>query len=285
MSNLALNTYNNNLMELDGLLKKAFSLNTYKSYCFDLTQFQNKIKKSLLEATQIDVLDYFESLKESFSNNTINRKISAISSVFNKLMAFGIIHVNPVSSAKKIKKNINLKTQMRFSLLERTEIEKLINNSRDRRLGGIIEFLANTGCRISEIIHLKNKNILTAGNDVIMKIIGKGNKERTLLIDINLYQKLKSIFSSDSDFLFVTKNNKQYDRKNLWKQIKRLSMKVLDRMDIHPHSFRHFAGTALKEQYGLDFTSHYLGHSDISITAKFYVHSDYSKIKPILVNK
>jgi len=153
--------------------------------------------------------------------------------------------------------------------LKRYEVEQLISQS-SRRIGLIIKFLFYTGCRISELIGIRLNNCYTENNFVKIKIVGKGRKERILIIPENLFNELKTFFNG-KQYLFETKNGGQFNRSNLFIEIRRYSRKILNK-SIGCHTFRHSFGSYHIQERKIDIVSvsKYMGHSDIGTTSKFY---------------
>lgn len=186
-------------------------------------------------------------------------------------------------------------------ILTSQEKEKLLSfwNTRywsQKRNKIIIDFLLNTGLRISELINLRwtDINIQTGKIHIIA---GKGEKDRMIWIDqetLEIIRKwrdtqlkkliMKSFEESKILFVFTTSTNQKLDAGNLRRSIYRASKKSIGRK-ISPHLLRHtFASELLRETNNLRIVQKTLGHSDIS-TTQIYTHIVDSELESALKNK
>ena len=125
----------------------------------------------------------------------------------------------------------------------------------------LLDFLLNTGMRISEITNLKGVNISFQNHNI--QFIGKGKKVRLVRISkkfTNLilgYVNQKKIFPSDIIFPKSVRNY-QYVFENA-----KLPA---------PHGFRHhYAITILRKTRNIKYLQEQLGHSNMNTTASFYL--------------
>ena len=73
--------------------------------------------------------------------------------------------------------------------LTKAELNKLISSTENDRDSLIIEFLANTGLRIGELTKLTKKDFDFENN--VVKVCGKGDKERTVPLNTEIAKKIK----------------------------------------------------------------------------------------------
>ena len=212
-------------------LERGLSMNSIKSYEFDIVQFknfiiENKIDESPKKCSSSTVKRY---LYKNFSNKKSRsqaRSISALKSFFNYLLFEGKINSSPLNDIESPKIENKLP-----EVLTEDEIKRLISSvNLDSEFGQrnktIIEVLYGTGIRVSELIELKLSNIFF--NENILKVTGKGNKERFVplgkiaSIEIKKYlnnrDKLK-INSKFSDILFLNRYGRQLTRSMIFKVI------------------------------------------------------------------
>lgn len=172
-------------------------------------------------------------------------------------------------------------------VLKPVEVQRLIAKSGEK-VSLFVEFLAATGCRISEGLGIKVSQIKPVGAHVNIRIVGKGQKERTLRVDSELVDRIKVHFQGKT-YLFETANGKPYRREYVFMQIRKSAKKILGKT-IYPHMFRHTCATQLLRMYPEDLAgiSAYLGHAKVSTTADMYIHGKlafeklngyYAKIK------
>ena len=275
-------------------LERGLSDNSVKSYDYDLILFKkfliaNKINDTPLNCKPETIKNY---LYKSFSDKksiSQARSISAIKSFFNYLIFEGYIKDSPISNIESPKQEKKLP-----KVLTEEEIKKLINSidlNHDfgQRNKTIIEILYGTGIRVSELINLKLSNIFFKEN--IIKVIGKGNKERfvplgeiasnELKIYINNRNRLK-IDSKSSDILFLNRYGRGLTRSMIFKIISDASKRVGLDKKISPHTLRHsFATHLIKNGADLRTIQLILGHESIT-TTEIYTHLDTLHLEEVL---
>lgn len=275
-------------------LERGLSDNSIKSYDYDLILFKkfliaNKINDTPINCKPETIKNY---LYKSFSDKksiSQARSISAIKSFFNYLIFEGYIKDSPISNIESPKQEKKLP-----KVLTEEEIKKLINSidlnhEFGQRNKTIIEILYGTGIRVSELINLKLSNIFFKEN--IIKVIGKGNKERfvplgeiasnEMKIYINNRNRLK-IDSKSSDILFLNRYGRGLTRSMIFKIISDASKRVGLDKKISPHTLRHsFATHLIKNGADLRTIQLILGHESIT-TTEIYTHLDTLHLEEVL---
>ena len=138
------------------------------------------------------------------------------------------------------------------------------------RLPLFIDFLLQTGCRVSEMTGIKLSDLKDMGDHIRVRLLGKGNKERMNDVDSRLIQQIREVFRGQ-EYLFETGCGKSYRREYVSNQIKKAGKRVLEK-NISAHTLRHvFATTALKAGWSAKKIAGQLGHSSTSITLDMYV--------------
>jgi len=149
----------------------------------------------------------------------------------------------------------------------------------DYRNKAMLELLYSSGLRVSELVNLTVYDVQLSEN--IVRIIGKGGKERIVPIDdyatkyltiyMNEYrpQLMKKQITND---LFLNNLGKKISRQAMFKIIQQIALKKGIRTHFSPHTLRHSFATHLLEN-GADLRSiqELLGHSSIS-TTQIYTH-------------
>jgi integrase len=138
------------------------------------------------------------------------------------------------------------------------------------RIGAMIEFLADTGLRVSEMTGLRLKNIRRWDPDFsYVTVIGKGNKERSIFVQNTLLDRVRRTFQGKL-FLFETSTNRPMDPDNVYKEIRRTFLRVAG-MVLTPHNLRHyFATRQLQAGVSTKAVADYLGHSSPNTTSAWY---------------
>ena len=192
-------------MFLATLLIENKSKRTIEQYNLHLTQFAEFFTyKEVKDIDATDIRNFLYAYKQSrgISNISLNNKRSAISSFFSWLADEEYIDKDPTRKIKKIK--VTKKKKKAFTADEMERMRIACTDIRDRAL---IEMLASTGCRVSELSSIRLNDI-----DFIRKkvrIIGKGDKERTVFISDQAMIYLNRYLETRQDnniSLFVSKS-------------------------------------------------------------------------------
>ena len=277
-------------------LERGLSINSIKSYEYDLNLFKNFIQSNQMSDTPFNCRP--ETVKNYLYNNLSNKKsrsqarsISSIKSFFNYLIFEGYIKKSPISDIESPKLEKNLP-----EVLTELEIEKLIKSfdikeNFGQRNRTIIEVLYGTGMRVSELVNLKLSNIFFKEN--IIKIVGKGNKERFVPLgdiasnEIRKYLKIRDnsiIDTKFSDIVFLNRYGRGLTRSMIFKIISDSYKRIGLNKKISPHTLRHsFATHLLKNGADLRTIQLILGHESIS-TTEIYTHLDTNHLDEVLKN-
>lgn len=244
------------------------------------------LNKRCTDVTTQDVEQYLMSYKytRDVSNSTLNNMKAWINNFYLFLFDEEIITRNPVAKVTKIKKDT-----IHDLPISKTEEEKLYANCKDLRDKAIIETLFATGCRVSELVGIKIKDIDFFKHEIY--VIGKGNKSRTVPISEKALFHIQEYLNNrpaQSEYLFISKrrpfNNISVDA--VQSTLKNIAKKAMVD-NIHPHRFRATTCTRLLDS-GMDIqkVSHILGHSNIETTMIYYrgdfdCMTDYKRITSV----
>jgi len=158
---------------------------------------------------------------------------------------------------------------------------------RDRAL---LELLYATGCRASELSHLKSNNVhLTDGFCVCH---GKGNKQRIAHLGrpaanaVSTYLEnerpdLAAAAASLPPWLLLSRRGRRLRREAIWSLVKKYALRAGVPQSISPHTLRHsFATHLLAGGADLRQVQEMLGHASIA-TTQIYTHVEQSRLKKI----
>ena len=269
--------------------------NTIEKYVRDIKEFNNWLiaepKNKEMGVTKAILLNYKEYLKKS------NLKISSINSKISSLNAY-LKYNNQESLILKLIKNQKLLFGSKEKELTKYEFNKLYEVSKtNKRLMLLIETIAKTGIRVSEV-----KYITVESLDMGKAIVNNKGKCRIILIPQKLCLKLKeyakycrgeavrarcrdNIKNCNGEVLpslnlnnsiFLTKNGKPLDRKQIWQMMKNLAKNAgIPKEKVFPHNFRHFfAREFYKQTHDIIKLSSILGHNCIETTRIYTVETE-----------
>ena len=270
-------------------VEKRYSSHTVIAYRKDIEQFSDfsniENEQDLREVNFQLVRSWLvQLLEKGNSNRTAARKISSLRVYFKWLLKEVVVKDNPVSKIKSPKQSKNLPSFFREAQLDPVNFDSLFDDSFDgvrNRL--VIEFLYQTGVRLSELIALKVKDV----DQSKVKVLGKRNKERVIPISENLsalikdYQKKITEQGIVNEYLFVLKNGKTLYPKFVYRLINSYFSNVTDVDKCSPHVLRHtFATHMLNNGAGLETLKELLGHANLSAT-QVYTHNTFAQLTNI----
>jgi site-specific recombinase XerD len=147
------------------------------------------------------------------------------------------------------------------------------------RARAIVHTLYASAGRVSEVASLTREMVLD-GRKAEVRITGKGNKDRLLLLtkeaqqSIAAYCRERDRVGDKAPGLFVSHGRnvgQMLGRGTLWSVVKKAANDLGLFKGTSPHAFRHFrAQQLLHEGMDLDVLQAYLGHADISTTRRIY---------------
>ena len=233
--------------------------------------------------------DYMSWLMQAgVARATIANKMSAIRSFYRYLHREGVINENPLETVTSPKLDrrlpIILTTAEVVRLLEAPDALKPAGQ-RDR---AILEMLYASGLRVSEIVRLNLAQVDLPVREI--RVVGKGNKERMVLIGEPAARALSAYLEDGRHKLLNDKKNEAVFVNRFGRRlIERRVQKIVDQhaqaagiaRRIHPHILRHtFATHMLDGGADLRVVQELLGHASLS-TTQIYTQVSKSQAKKV----
>ena len=180
------------------------SKNTRNSYAYDLILFAKFFEsRDVAFLKKDDIQEYLRSRKES-SAKTRAHYLTTINNFYKYLISENIIKQNPCEGIKMPKLEKKLPVYLTVE-----EVDNLldINTSTayDLRNKAMLEVLYATGVRVSELCDLQMSNLFL--DDGIIKVFGKGSKERLVPINETAIKYLREYLRFSRDSLLGTKDS------------------------------------------------------------------------------
>ena len=266
-------------------IERNLSQNTITSYLFDLQKLniflqENNFSSNPSHIKESTLKKFVYKISKEIKPSSQARIISGIKRFFDFLILENILNENPLENIETPKIGSKLPTTLTVK-----EIDKLIDSidikSKNKiRNKAIIEILYSCGLRVSELITLKVSDLYF--NESIIKVTGKGNKERFVPIskgainyiekylnEIRIFQKIKK---GSEDTLFLNERGSGLSRVMIYIILNDLKIKAEINKKIGPHTLRHSFATHLLEN-GADLITiqNMLGHENI-VTTERYLH-------------
>ena len=264
-------------------LERNLSVNTIKSYRSDLKKFEfylskTSAKKLSFIGSEI-VREFLYEQSKRVSAKTQGRIISTLKTFFNFLVLEKLINDSPIENIDypKVDSKIPL-------VLSTDEIDKIISCAFSKKFGlrnqTIIEIMYSCGLRVSEVTEMKISNIFF--DESLIKILGKGNKERFIPLSrtakkllynyITYNRKNLSQDKQSIDIVFLNNRGKKLTRVMIYNIINDAALEAKINKKISPHTLRHSFATHLIEN-GASIISiqKMMGHENVVTTEK-YLH-------------
>ncbi len=283
--------------------EKNLNEKTINAYATDLKQFSDYIGETynLFEVTKVGLKNYLQHISR-FQHKTIKRKLASLRAMLNYFECEYDTYINPMRKMQiKIKDSIRLPTVMTIE-----EVRKILtylyaksssachqntySYQADIRNIAVVELLFASGIRVSELCSLCNKDIDMLHG--VIRIIGKGNKERIInicqpetLSALKHWIKLKGNNVDLNAPFFTNRLYHGLSTQSVRQIIHRIISAAGIEKHITPHTFRHtFATLLLEEDVDIRYIQSLLGHSSIAIT-QIYTHVNTRKQREILQKK
>ncbi len=276
--------------------EKRYSQHTIRAYADDLEQFFRFLDSAFgaQELSQISsplIRSWLASLKENkITSKSVNRKISSLKSFFKYLVRTGTLDKTPMSGVISPKSGKRLPIYVEEKdmklLISHVEFSDDWQGKTDRLL---ILIFYHTGVRLAELVGLKNTQLDL--NAAMMKVLGKGNKERMIPLSAVLVNEIREYIEgknesgrNKADTLLVNIHGKKIYAKYAYLAVKKYLSLVTTISKKSPHVLRHSFATHLMN-HGADLNSvkELLGHSSLAAT-QLYTHNSIEKLREVHKN-
>jgi integrase/recombinase XerD len=263
--------------------ERGLSDNSLDSYRRDLKKLSGFLQQrggGLLSAGREDLLAYLGlQMREGRSPRSVARYLSGFRQFYRWQVREGRIRDDPTAliESPRIGRSLPkaLTEEQVERLLQAPDTDSLLG-LRDRAM---LELMYATGLRVSELVGLQLPNVNL--NQGVLRVVGKGNKERLVPLGEEAARWLSSYLDSARPELmkgatapdvFVTGRRSGMTRQSFWLRVKRHALEAGIDRPISPHGLRHsFATHLLNHGADLRVVQLLLGHSDLS-TTQIYTH-------------
>jgi integrase/recombinase XerD len=277
-------------------LEEGLSRNTLDAYRRDLVllgQWLAEQGKTLVQVQENDLNQYFAHQHSQTRATTANRRLTVFKRYFRWALRERLITTDPTLRLLAARQPLRVPKTM-----SEAQVEALLNapdtstplGLRDRAM---LELMYASGLRVTELVTLKTWHV--GFNEHVLRITGKGNKERLVPFGQMAGQWLQryvgqgraSILAGlQSEDLFVTARGSRageaMTRAMFWQLVKKYAQLAGITSPLSPHTLRHaFATHLLNHGADLRAVQMLLGHADISTTT-IYTHVARERLKAMV---
>lgn len=277
-------------------LEDGLSANTLAAYRRDLAALAQWLKAN--SGTHLDAVQemhlqaYFAARHAQSKATSANRRLTVLKRYYRWALRERLVVVDPtlrMLAAKQAMRVPKTLTEDQVNALLNAPDANTALGVRDKAM---MELMYASGLRVSELVKLKTLHVSL--NEGVLRIMGKGSKERLVpfgdmardsLLAYMAQARAALLGAKQTDDLFVTasgpKAGTSMSRVMFWQLIKKYAVLSGITSPLSPHTLRHAFATHLLN-HGADLRSVQvlLGHADISTTT-IYTHVARERLKNI----
>jgi integrase len=245
----------------------------------------------LQDITQANIQEYFN--KHSFlAENNLKRHRMILRNIFDKAVYNDLCRKNPVEGI--VYQSVKEKSVR--SAYTKEQMDKLIEYAKSHHGGVMIVIMLNTGVRRGELLGLKWIDIDYERKSIFVRRsvtpdtdepqdgeVKSKSSYREIPVSDEFLEYLKTL-PHKTDYVIPGKTKYGYMSidgfEGRYRRFMEDACSALDIPYLVPHELRHTFGTVLREK-GIDIytISRVMGHGDVLVTDKIYVHNDYDVLR------
>jgi len=264
------------------LVMEELEDSTIKGQMRILRMFCKNIDKHINDISKTDIQNYFTKIRPSLGyKDTINLRTTShekliLSKFFKWLGKKDMVDI-------KRKKNDKQRVFKTKEVLSPTEVKKLINSTRCLRDKAMFTFMADTGCRVGELVKMLIEDIDFNHTPALASLDGKTGIRNVPMRDsgtiVKNYIEFEHPHKDDkSSPLWINYDvtNKKYKAiypQHIWWLMKQSAKRAGIEKRVYPHLLRHTKATELAKRKLPEYLmNRFFGWSDKSHMSAIYVH-------------
>ena len=229
-----------------------------------------KLNFESFSLSNVDLFINWLKINRNSSLTTCNQRLACLKS-FSKYLIYELPEILPELQKIILKQQSKVQKE-EINFLSTEEVKSILNKPNQNTRKGlkelvILSILYDTGIRVSELINLSLDDV-RLGEVSTIKVLGKGNKYRTIPISDNLKILLSQYinkFNITTGILFKSNQNKKYTSNGIRYIISKYTKEI--NFKVTPHTFRHSKASHLVEaNVPLIYIRDLLGHEHVSTT-------------------
>ncbi len=286
---------------------KVYKISTIKdstyneSYLGTVDRYLNPILggKDIDKITPLDIKELYNHYSIIYSQSTMNKMRICLKGIFEVSIANGYCIRNPIVGIKVVSK-IESNIKHTYSA---PEVKNIYKEADNHKYGIYIRILLELGLRCSELcglrwsdfdfdnktVHIQRACTELKGQPYIGKTKNRSSN-RVLPVSTELINQLKKAKPEEDNYLLVSRKGGGYEPlrpcafyESRYKTFFADIGSIATDNFLTPHELRHTCGTLLYEKTGdIYAVSKFLGHANVTITIKIYVHDNPEMLRKAL---
>jgi site-specific recombinase XerD len=240
-------------------------------YLSDVRQFMGVCQKDWRSVTMQDIDRFVDQQRaKQLKGSTVNRRVAALKTFFDFLAeeSGDLSWPNPV----RYKRHAGKRAHTVPRDMSDEDIEKIWSVIRSKRDRAWFALMVRSGLRVGEVVNLEVGNVIrqpTEGYPAQVRVMGKGQKERMVLLSAEAYSVLKEWLEERGErketHIFYNQRGQSLSANGIEWLLRRYGEQV--GLKLTPHQLRHTFARQLTEA-GMPITSvgKLLGHAQITTT-------------------
>lgn len=267
--------------------ERRLAAHTLAAYARDLTHFSAWCEQHKFvpwEITEQQPIRHYASAchRQGLSAKSLQRRLSCLRGFYGYRLREGLTNKNPAEGVRAPK--VERKLPATLDVDQMAHLLTVPGDAPlDKRDRAMLELFYSAGLRLSELAALNVRDMQQL--DGVLRILGKGNKERQVPIGKMADQAVQDwlkvrgqLADLDESALFVSQRGGRLGHRAIEQRIQQRAIQQGMPRHVHPHMLRHaFASHLLESSSDLRAVQELLGHSDIS-TTQIYTHLDYQHL-------
>ena len=268
-------------------LRTLTSPQTIKTYNTEIYMFvsylEREVGKELGSLTAEDVSVYREHLLKTYAAATAAKKLAVLRRFLIFTFMAGATTVNP-ESLRFFAKSPRVGQDPAYNVLTDDELSRMLAAARGSNYRDYVMLAVMAGCGLREVelVGIKIGDFREAGDQIFLRVLGKGDKVRNVPISPDLWRLVQRFvlltersFTSHPDSrkpLFTSRvgKDKQLTTRSVQNIVKKYVRAAGISKAISPHSIRHTVGTNMAvNEAPLLVIQQFLGHTDPKTTLRY----------------
>lgn len=277
-------------------LEDGLADSTLVAYRLDLSLYATWLflthQLALLASLEHHLQAYFAERHGQTKATSANRRLAVFKRFFRWALRERLLQADPTLRMLPAKQALRVPKTLGESQVDALLSAPDVTTDLGLRDRAMLELMYASGLRVSELVNLKTLHV--ALNEGVLRIMGKGSKERLVPFGEEAREWLQRYIAQarpamlgqrQTDDLFVTTSGSTpgtaMSRVMFWSLVKRYAIESGITAPLSPHTLRHaFATHLLNHGADLRAVQMLLGHADISTTT-IYTHVARERLKTL----